>query len=265
MATRMARAAIFKRREDSPVSRRSTSLASVRTGPDFRDEHTLADGRRVVLRHVAPADGPELRAAFERLSAASRYRRFFGALTHLNDATLRYLTEVDGRDHVAIVATTDSPDLMRELGLGIARFVRLREEPTVAEAAVTVVDDAQRNGLGRLLAVTLAEAARERGIHTFRADVLADNEPMRTIMTEESAPSSAPATSASSATTWSSTSSAPRAVDPCRPLPPRRRRLHGHPAPQARRPAKRGLIAGAVRLHSLACKGVVKRSSFRCS
>ena len=57
-------------------------------------------------------------------------------------------------------------------------------EPTVAEAAVTVVDDVQRVGLGRLLATTLAEAARERGVHTFRADVLAVNEPMRSMMTE---------------------------------------------------------------------------------
>jgi len=156
----------------------------VRTGPDFREEHTLADGRHVVLRHVRPSDAPDLRAAFERLSPASRYRRFFGGLSHLTDATLRYLTEVDGRNHVAIVATTDSPDLKREIGLGVARFVRLADEPTVAEAAVTVVDDAQRNGLGRLLATTLAEAALERGVHTFRADVLADNEPMCSIMRE---------------------------------------------------------------------------------
>lgn len=156
----------------------------VRTGPDFREEHTLGDGRRVVLRHVRPSDAPELRAAFERLSPASRYRRFFGGLTHLTDATLQYLTEVDGHDHVAIVATGESPDLKRELGLGVARFVRLGDEPTVAEAAVTVVDDVQRIGLGRLLATTLAQAATERGIHTFRAEVLADNEPMRAMMTE---------------------------------------------------------------------------------
>lgn len=156
----------------------------VRTGPDFREEHTLGDGRRVVLRHVRAADAPELRAAFERLSPASRYRRFFGGLTHLTDATLRYLTEVDGHDHVAIVATGESPDLKRELGLGVARFVRIPDEPTVAEAAVTVVDDAQRVGLGRLLATTLAEAARERGVRMFRSDVLADNEPMRAMMTE---------------------------------------------------------------------------------
>jgi len=156
----------------------------VRTGPDFREQHTLEDGRRVLLRHVRPSDAPALRAAFERLSPTSRYRRFFGGMTQLSDAALRYLTDVDGRDHVAIVATEESPDLKSEVGLGIARFVRLRDEPAVAEAAVTVVDDAQRHGLGHLLAATLAEAARERGVHTFRADVLADNEPMRAIMAE---------------------------------------------------------------------------------
>jgi RimJ/RimL family protein N-acetyltransferase len=133
---------------------------------------------------VRPSDGEELRRAFERLSPESRYRRFFGGLTQLSDATLHYLTEVDGHDHVAIVALTESPDLKTETGLGVARFVRLKDEPSVAEAAVTVVDDAQRRGLGRLLATTLAQAAQERGVHRFRADVLADNEPMRAIMTE---------------------------------------------------------------------------------
>jgi GNAT superfamily N-acetyltransferase len=156
----------------------------VHTGPSFREEHVLADGLRVVLRHVRPGDAPELRRAFERLSPESRYRRFFGGLMQLTDPMLRYLTEVDGQDHVAIVATTESPDLKSEQGLGVARFVRLKGEPTVAEAAVTVVDDVQKRGLGRLLAMTLAETARERGVHTFRADVLADNEPMRTIMQE---------------------------------------------------------------------------------
>ncbi len=156
----------------------------MRTGPEFRETHRLADGSCVVLRHIRPDDAPELRRAFERLSPESRYRRFFGGVGSLPDAALRYLTNVDGRDHVAIVATGESPDLKSEPGLGVARFIRSSEDPTVAEAAVTVVDDAQRKGLGHLLATTLAEAARERGIHTFRADVLADNEPMMAIMHE---------------------------------------------------------------------------------
>ncbi len=156
----------------------------MRTGPELRETHALDDGTRVVLRHIRPEDAEELRRAFERLSPESRYRRFFGGVPALSDVALQYLTHVDGRDHVALVATGESPDLKSEPGLGVARFVRLPDAPTVAEAAVTVVDDAQRRGLGRLLATTLAVAARERGIHTFRADVLADNEPMVSLMHE---------------------------------------------------------------------------------
>jgi ribosomal protein S18 acetylase RimI-like enzyme len=156
----------------------------VRTGPDLRETHTLNDGTRVVLRHIRPEDSAELARDFARLSPESRHRRFFGGVTQLSDAALRYLTEVDGHDHVAIVATCDSPDLKTEAGLGVARFVRLHDEPTVAEAAVTVVDDVQRRGLGRLLAATLAVAAHERGIRSFRADVLADNEPMVRLLHE---------------------------------------------------------------------------------
>ena len=159
----------------------------MRTGPDFREDHTLNDGTRIVLRHIHPDDAGELRAAFDRLSPASRYRRFFAGMPSLSPAALRYLTEVDGRDHVAILATASSPDLKSELVLGVGRFIRLQEDPTVAEAAVTVVDDTQRKGLGRILALTLAEAACERGIRTFRVDVLSDNEPMRTILDEAGA------------------------------------------------------------------------------
>ncbi len=154
----------------------------MRTGPDFAETHTLPDGTRVVLRHIRPGDAAELQRAFERLSPGSRYRRFFGGVAHLSEAALRYLTEVDGHDHVAIVAATESPDLKSEQGLGVARFVRLAEEPSVAEAAVTVVDDVQRHGLGRLLATTLALAALERGVTRFRAEVLADNAPMLALM-----------------------------------------------------------------------------------
>jgi GNAT superfamily N-acetyltransferase len=156
----------------------------MRTGPDFRETVTLADGTRVTLRHIRPGDAPELQRAFARLSPESRYRRFFGGMSELGDAAARYLCEVDGNDHVAIVATLESPDLKGERGVGVGRFVRQRDEPAVAEAAITVVDDMQRKGLGRALAMALAEAARERGVRTFRADVLADNEPMVAIMRE---------------------------------------------------------------------------------
>jgi GNAT superfamily N-acetyltransferase len=147
-------------------------------GADYRAEHVLVDGMRVVVRSIRPDDADELRRAFARLSPASRYRRFFGGVGELSADTLRYLTDVDGVNHVAFVVVTISPDLKSERGLGVGRFIRSTRDPSVAEAAVTVVDDEQRRGIGRLLLMTLADAARERGVERFRADVLASNAPM---------------------------------------------------------------------------------------
>ena len=156
----------------------------MRFSPDFREDHTLRDGTHVALRMIRPSDKEILREAIVRLSPESRYRRFLAPIGEPTDAMLRYLTEVDGTDHVAIVAETDSLDLKTERPLGVARFVRLPESRDVAEAAVTVGDYCQARGLGKLLLATLAEAARERGITKFRGEVLASNAPMRHLLAE---------------------------------------------------------------------------------
>lgn len=150
----------------------------------YREEHVLADGTKVTLRMIRPEDSEPLRLAFSRLSPTSRYQRFLSGMSELTDDTVRYLTEVDGVDHVAIVATTDSLDLKSEIGLGVARVIRLEGEPTVAEAAVTVIDEVQRKGVGRLLVRAVAEAAMERGVQTIRAEVLATNAAMRRLLDE---------------------------------------------------------------------------------
>ena len=146
------------------------------TGLDFREVHELDGGQKVVLRHIQPDDAAELRRAFLALSPESRYRRFFGAVNDLDDRTLEYLTHVDGKDHVALVATLESLDLKTERGIGVARFVRSHVDPTVAEAAVVVVDDMQRKGIATMLMQALARAARERGIDRFRCEVLKSND-----------------------------------------------------------------------------------------
>jgi GNAT superfamily N-acetyltransferase len=150
-------------------------------------QHVLADGARITIRSIRADDRAELQRAFGRLSAESRHRRFFGGPQTLSDERARYLTEVDGRNHVALVATMESHDLKEEIGLGVARFVRSPEQPEVAEAAITVADEAQNRGIGKRLLAELAAAAREQGIHTFRAEVLAENAPMRRILEQAGA------------------------------------------------------------------------------
>jgi GNAT superfamily N-acetyltransferase len=143
---------------------------------DLRAEHVLANGRKVVVRPIQPSDADELLRGFRSLSPETRYRRFFGAVNDLDAAALAYLTNVDGTHHVALVATTESLDLKSERGVGVARYVRSEVDPAVAEAAVVVVDDMQRQGVGSLLTNALVQVARASGIDRFRCEVLESND-----------------------------------------------------------------------------------------
>jgi GNAT superfamily N-acetyltransferase len=129
---------------------------------------------QVEIRPIEPDDKDALARGFDRLSELSRYRRFLSPRGPLTQAELRYFTEVDHRDHEALVAV--DPDTGE--GVGVARFVRSGEDPNVAELAVAVADDWQGHGVGSLLASELAKRAREEGITCFTALALAENDAM---------------------------------------------------------------------------------------
>lgn len=133
----------------------------------------LRDGSTVLVRPVKPSDKDLIRAGFDRLSDELRYRRFLTPTSKLTEQMLRYLTEVDHHEHEALVAV--DPDSGK--GVGIAEFVR-SGSATNAEVAVTVVDDWQGRGLGTVLLDLLAERAREEGVETFSAQMLATNTAM---------------------------------------------------------------------------------------
>jgi GNAT superfamily N-acetyltransferase len=164
----------------------------VRFTGDYASIHNLPDGTPVRLRLLRRRDREQLLAAFARLSPESRYRRFFTAMPELPENVLRRLLETDGWDHLAIVAETVPDDPAEAEGLGIARFIRLKDEPRVAEAAVTVVDHMQGRGLGKLLASSLAAAARERGVTRFRVEVLRTNDAVQALL-HDLAPTTRPA------------------------------------------------------------------------
>jgi RimJ/RimL family protein N-acetyltransferase len=115
-----------------------------------------------------------------RLSDESVHRRFLTPKRSFSRTELRYLTEVDGRDHVALVAEHPSGPARRLIA--VARFVRLAEDPDAAEVAITVADDWQGRGLGSLLSEQLAAEARRVGIRRFTATMAADNVPAHRLM-----------------------------------------------------------------------------------
>jgi RimJ/RimL family protein N-acetyltransferase len=156
------------------------------SGPDaaFVQRHTvdvvLASGRRVRVRPVVPEDREGLAEGVRRMSLESRYRRFFSAVPELPEAALTYLTEIDYDDHFAWAAVDlDQPGAP---GIGVARYIRLPDDPEAAEVAVAVADDHHRLGIGTLLLEAVALTAREHGIRRLVATVLSDNQAGRSVL-----------------------------------------------------------------------------------
>lgn len=164
------------------VSSVCTPYATLSPSPTVPDPPvlrlTLRDGHPVALRRVVPEDRDRLLEGFDALSVESRRLRFLGSVSSLNDAQLRYLTDVDGKDHVAWGALNlTDPDAP---GFGIGRFIRLTKEPNVAEFSLTVLDTAQGLGVGQLLLAVLAVEASDLEVEVLRGVVGRENDKMTT-------------------------------------------------------------------------------------
>lgn len=132
----------------------------------------------IVFRHIRADDGPRLESFFRRLSPETRYQRFHSHISTLSPAMRRYLVMVDGHDHVALVAV-DARDAI----VGVARCIRLANEPDVGEVAITIEDAHQELGLGSALIDELADIATANGIHELVAYTLANNKRMEHLLT----------------------------------------------------------------------------------
>ncbi len=140
---------------------------------------TLQDGTAVEIRPIRADDKARLAAGHARLSPESQRRRYLAAKPRLTAADLRYLTEIDGHDHVALVAVfAERPELI----VAVGRFVRLAGDPEAAEFAIVVGDELQGQGLGSHLAELLAERAVAEGVKRFTATTETDNEPAQRLI-----------------------------------------------------------------------------------
>ncbi len=148
-------------------------------GSPHTDRVELRDGRVVLVAPLHPDDRARYLAALEKTSPDSLYKRFLTPVERLSESQLRYLLEIDHRDHEALMVVDEDAGE----AVAVGRFVRLDDRPRAAEAAVIVVDDWQGNGLGKALCRLLAQRAREMGIEVFEATLLAENTAMMALLT----------------------------------------------------------------------------------
>jgi protein lysine acetyltransferase len=137
----------------------------------------LRDGTDLLLRPVLPGDRERLADSLERFSPETLHRRFLVGRA-LTERAKAYLFDVDYVDHFVWVAV----GRVDHLGVADARYIRSKDDPTVAEVAFTVADSYQGRGVGTMLLGALAVAAHQSGVQRFSASVLEDNRPMRAIL-----------------------------------------------------------------------------------
>ena len=136
----------------------------------------LNDDTSIWIRHLRSSDKTCLKTEFENMSEKSRYFRFMSWQKTLSPSLLKHLTEIDHINHVALCAGTLCTEGRK--GVGIARYIRCKDNPAIAEAAITVVDAYQHCGAGSILLQVLSQIAWNNGIRTFQGYILPENQKM---------------------------------------------------------------------------------------
>lgn len=129
---------------------------------------TTPTGVETRLRPVWPSDWRLFTVDQDRVSQESLRMRFFTPLP-LTERTFRRLTAIDLHSQFAWAAFVD--DRLS----GIGRYALSSEDRGIAELALLVADDVQRQGLGTLLVTAIVVAADVHGADELLASARAEN------------------------------------------------------------------------------------------
>jgi acyl-CoA synthetase (NDP forming)/RimJ/RimL family protein N-acetyltransferase len=140
----------------------------------------LTDGSTVEIRHARPADARAVQAMHAAMSADNFYLRFFSLSPRSAETEARRVCREPGPDHAALLAWLGSRLV------GVASYEL--SGPDMAEVAFAVPDDLHGRGIATLLLEHLVSIARERGLHAFTAETLADNTAMLAVFSSAGLP-----------------------------------------------------------------------------
>lgn len=145
----------------------------------WSEDWTLADGEKVRVRPIRPADAVLEQAFVQDLSPESRYSRFMGDVGELSPEMLERFTRIDYPHDLALIVT--HVDSGREREIAVARYITLPDSRN-CEFAIVVADAWQHHGIGHRLMEVLIRFARDGGLARMEGYVLATNRSMLELM-----------------------------------------------------------------------------------
>ena len=136
----------------------------------------LADGTKLILRHIASTDAAREQAFVHGLSRQSSYLRFHGTITDLSKKDLEKFTNPDSRNAVALIVLCSGETSEEEIG--VARYV-IDPDGVNGEFAIVVADAWQKRGIGMRLMNALIRHLQGSGVKRISGYVLKSNSAMR--------------------------------------------------------------------------------------
>lgn len=170
------REVLFNQAKEKGLIDRRRSLKESLFGiyPQRMEEIRHYDGCKVVFRPTKPTDNRMIQEHFYQMDSKDLEMRFFNLRRHFFKEEMEDMSQVDYVKNLSIVAVTGEIGFERIVGLG-GYFL---EHGTTAEIAFSVSKNWQAKGIGSIILLKLAEAARENGITTLIAYTLPNNRGM---------------------------------------------------------------------------------------
>ena len=140
---------------------------------------TLADGARLRVRPIVPADREPLADAFDAPERPARAASASSApKPRLSARELDYLTDVDHVTHEALVAIDETTGDI----VGVGRYATGSGGGAVADMALAVADAWQRRGIGHAPRRAPHRARPRERHHALTGTALADNRRVRSLL-----------------------------------------------------------------------------------
>jgi acyl-CoA hydrolase/GNAT superfamily N-acetyltransferase len=133
---------------------------------------TVGEGLALRVRPVRRSDDGRLRDLFYALSPQSLYFRFFRVPKSVPEELVRQGDRIDYDRELTLVGLVTEEE--QERIVAVSRYV-VEEETGLADVALLVQDDYQRQGIGFWMLNHLGRIAQARGLAGLKADVLVGN------------------------------------------------------------------------------------------
>ena len=147
----------------------------------LENEVLCRDGMPMRVRPIRPEDAAMHREFFNRLSDETRYNRLMNTLREMSPAMLVRFTQLDYAREMALIGVVEENG--EDAIVGVARYASNPDRDS-CEFALTIRDDFQGKGLGRILMEQLFDAARQNGLTTMEGEIFANNTNMLKLMTK---------------------------------------------------------------------------------